>query len=234
MNEEKTHFLLVEDDENLGYVLKDYLEMSNYNVHWCKDGEQALRSFIENREKYLLCILDVMLPQKDGFTLAADIRSIDSDVPMIFLTAKSLKEDTIKGLKLGADDYITKPFSTEELLLRIEAILRRYNKTAPQQGEQQEFQIGTFRFDYPNQLLVSPQGEKHLTRKEAEVLFLLCENQNQLVRREIALKKIWGEDDYFMGRSMDVYITKLRKHFKSDNSITITNVHGSGFKLEVK
>ncbi|MCP4551533.1 MAG: response regulator transcription factor [Bacteroidetes bacterium] len=225
--------LLVEDDPNLSLVLQDYLEMLGYETKLCKDGEEGLKAF--KRQKYDLCIFDVMMPKKDGFSLAEDIRHVDNSTPIIFLTAKSLKEDRIKGLQIGCDDYITKPFSTEELSLRIKAILKRCQiRDSNNESKKSFFQIGIFSFDSNNMILASPGSEQKLTRKEAGLLKLLCIHKNQLLAREYALKTVWGENDYFIGRSMDVFIAKLRKHLKSDPNISITNVHGTGFKLEIK
>ncbi len=225
--------LLVEDDPNLSLVLQDYLEMLGYETKLCKDGEEGLKAF--KRQKYDLCIFDVMMPKKDGFSLAEDIRHVDNSIPIIFLTAKSLKEDRIKGFQIGCDDYITKPFSTEELSLRIKAILKRCQiRDSNNELKKSFFQIGIFSFDSNNMILASPDSEQNLTRKEAGLLKLLCIHKNQLLSREYALKTVWGENDYFIGRSMDVFIAKLRKHLKSDPNISITNVHGTGFKLEIK
>jgi DNA-binding response OmpR family regulator len=226
----KAHILLVEDDRNLSAVLKDYLEILNYSVSWCSDGKSGLMAF--SGGSFDLCILDIMMPEKDGFTLASEIRREDSQIPIIFLTAKSLKEDRIKGFKAGCDDYISKPFSTEELSLRIEAILKRCQPRDEKNITGEKFVIGAFVFDHANMVL-SYQNENHnLTRKEADLLRVLALNKNQLVTREAALKMVWGTDDYFIGRSMDVFITKLRKYLKKDNSVTIANVHGIGFRLE--
>lgn len=229
----KARILLVEDDPNLSMVLKDYLEILFYETTLCDDGEEAIDTFKHN--SFDICILDVMLPKKDGFTLAREIRKVNKDIPIIFLTAKVLKEDRIKGFQIGCDDYITKPFSTEELSLRIDAILRRTKKKAsfPLVDEAEVFKMGIFSFDYSNMLLKSPQGEQYLTRKEADLLKLLCLNKNRLVQREIALKSIWGGSDYFTGRSMDVFITRLRKYLKEDPDVSITNIHGTGFKIEM-
>lgn len=227
----KANILLVEDDKNLAFVLTDYLSMSGYGVQHAEDGVAGLELF--KNGKFDICILDVMMPLKDGFTLAEEIRLLNEVTPIIFLTAKTMKEDRIKGFKTGGDDYITKPFSTEELSLRIEAILRR-TRYSLLDGEQESlYELGKYTFDYSNQVLRGPKGEKRLTKKEAEVLRLLCINMNKILRREIALKMIWGEDDYFMGRSMDVYITKLRKMLKDDKNVAITNIHNTGFKLEI-
>ena len=229
----KASILLVEDDPNLSLVVQDYLEITGYKTKICKDGEEGLEQF--QKEKYDLVILDVMMPKKDGFTLANDIRKTDSDTPIIFLTAKSLKEDRIKGFQSGCDDYVSKPFSTEELSLRIEAILRRcLPKKNKGKSMLQQFKIGEFSFDCKNMILSKGDEEKSLTKKESSLLKLLCEHENKLLTREKALKVVWGNDDYFIGRSMDVFITKLRKHLKDDPSISITNIHGSGFKLEIK
>lgn len=227
----KANILLVEDDKNLGFVLSDFLTMSGYSVQHAEDGEAGLELF--KNGKFDICILDVMMPLKDGFTLAEEIRVINDVVPIVFLTAKNLKEDRIKGFKIGGDDYMTKPFSTEELNLRIEAILRRTRLSLLNGEKETSYDLGKYKFDYSNQLLNGPKGEKRLTKKEAEVLRLLCINKNKILRREIALKMIWGEDDYFMGRSMDVYITKLRKFLSDDPAVNITNIHRTGFMLEV-
>ena len=227
----KATILLVEDDNNLAFVLTDYLSMSGYKVEHAENGVAGLELF--KNGKFDICILDVMMPLKDGFTLAEEIRVINEVVPVIFLTAKTMKEDKIKGFKTGGDDYITKPFSTEELSLRIEAILRRTRYSLLDGEQESVYKIGKYSFDYSNQVLDGPSGGKRLTKKEAEVLRLLCINMNKILRREIALKMIWGEDDYFMGRSMDVYIARLRKKLKEDSNVSIVNVHRMGFKLEV-
>lgn len=230
----KIRILLVEDDPNLSLVLQDYLEMLGYDIVLCKDGEEGIKAF--KRKGFELCIFDVMMPKKDGFSLAEEVRLLDQKIPIIFLTAKSLKEDKIKGFQVGCDDYITKPFSTEELSLRIQAILKRCMIAMEGNGESEEsiFNIGKFIFDYENMILKSSNGEQNLTRKEAGLLRLLCLHKNKLLAREVALKTIWGENDYFIGRSMDVFIAKLRKYLKADPSIQITNVHGTGFKLEIE
>lgn len=229
----KATILLVEDDENLGFVLQDYLQLLDYEVILEKDGEAGYNTYKSKQTDIDLCLFDAMLPLKDGFTLAEEIRVLNQRVPIIFLTAKVLKEDKIKGFKIGADDYITKPFSTEELSLRIEAVLRRSKFGGDETDESKVFMLGIYTFDSENQTLTANGNEKRLTKRESEVLKMLCQYKNKLLRREIALKSIWGEDDYFMGRSMDVYITKLRKYLKDDPDITITNIHGTGFKLEV-
>jgi DNA-binding response OmpR family regulator len=230
-NADQISILLVEDDPNLCMVLQDFLELMSYNVVIATDGLSGLRNF--KNHSIHLCLLDVMLPKMDGFSLAKEIRQINPQMPIIFLTAKSLKEDRLKGFQLGCDDYITKPFSTEELHLRIKAIMRRCYKQMP--GIQDDsIKIGKFRFDVKNQVLHSGFGDQTLTRKEAGLLKLLYEYKNQVLTREEALQKIWGDSDYFIGRSMDVFIVKLRKYLREDPDVTITNVHGIGFKLEVK
>jgi len=223
--------LLVEDDFNLGFVVQDTLKAEGYIVHLSKDGKEGLMQF--NREEYDLCLLDVMMPKKDGFSLAEDIRKINADVPIIFLTARGMAEDKIKGLRIGADDYITKPFSSEELILRIQAILKRNPKFKQEQPDKNRFEIGQYVFDASNYELAIGEDRKKLTKKEAELLKLLAEHQGQVMEREILANMIWGDDSYFVGRSMDVFITKLRKYLSADPAISITNVHGVGFRLEV-
>ncbi|NVN93943.1 MAG: response regulator transcription factor [Bacteroidetes bacterium] len=233
MKKYKAKILLVEDDPNLSLILVDYLELLTYETILCKDGVHGLSTFKSTH--FDLCLLDVMMPKKDGFTLAEDIRKLNQEVPIVFLTAKSLKEDRIRGFKIGCDDYITKPFSTEELSLRIDAILKRcmIKSNLSLIEKQISYNIGSFVFDYTNMTLVSPSTKYNLTRKEVDLLKLLCDNKNLLLKRETALKTIWGDDNYFIGRSMDVFITKLRKYLKEDPNISITNVHGAGFKLEI-
>ncbi len=230
MNEIKHRILLAEDDENLGSLLQEYLQAKNYEADWVNNGEKAFRHF--EQFHYDLCLLDVMMPVKDGFTLASEIRMMNSAIPIIFLTAKSMKEDVLEGFSLGADDYITKPFSMEELLFRIEAILRRTKGTA-RGGEKNTWEIGKFSFDTKKQLLSGIGTEQKLTTKETDLLKLLCNNMNQVLERNFALKAIWIDDNYFNARSMDVYITKLRKYLKSDSNVQIINVHGKGYKLVV-
>lgn len=232
-NENMINILFAEDDPNLCMILKDYLEMIGYTVNHAQDGEECIRLFKEN--KYQLVILDVMMPIKDGFTVAKEIREIDQSVPIIFLTAKNLKEDRIKGFQFGCDDYISKPFSTEELSLRIKAILKRCTIIEQEKSEEsgKVIPIGKFLFDSTNMTLKYGESERALTRKEAGLLKLLCSNINNLLPREVAMVTIWGENDYFIGRSMDVFIAKLRKYLKSDPDVKISNVHGIGFKLEV-
>jgi two-component system, OmpR family, response regulator len=228
MTTTKTKILLAEDDENLGLLLKEYLKAKGFETNLFANGELAFRDFVKNR--YDICILDIMMPVKDGYTLAKEIRQVNDDIPIIFLTAKSMKEDVIEGFSIGADDYITKPFSMEELLFRIEAILKRtsdsYKSSPPEQ-----FKIGKYLFDTKKQTLQTGDKVIKLTTKESELLRLLCSNQNKILDRNFALKTIWLDDNYFNARSMDVYITKLRKYLKDDDSVEIINVHGKGFKL---
>lgn len=228
----KARILLVEDDPNLSMVLQDYLEMMDYQTHLSTDGEEGLIAF--GKQEFDMCILDVMMPKMDGFTLAQKIRKKDAAIPIVFLTAKSLKEDRLKGFQTGCDDYITKPFSTEELNLRIEAILRRsMNQTAFDAAEQSEvFPLGNYTFDAENMILEHGVDKRTLTRKETALLRVLARNCNKLVARDYILNEVWGNDDYFLGRSMDVFIAKLRKYLKEDPTLAITNVHGAGFKLE--
>lgn len=224
----KIRILLAEDDENLGILLKDYLQAKNFETDLLTDGEKAFKSFQKNL--YDLCILDVMMPLKDGFTVAKEIRAINKDIPIMFLTAKSLKDDILHGFKLGADDYITKPFNMEELLFRIEAILRRTKAESKFSG-QTVYKLGKYTFDFQKQALTSDEQVHKLTTKESELLKMLCDNLNDVLERNYALKAIWEDDSYFNARSMDVYITKLRKYLKDEPSVEILNVHGKGFKL---
>lgn len=219
---------MAEDDENLGLLLKEYLQAKNFETDLLPDGDKAFKSFQKNF--YDLCILDVMMPIKDGFTAAKEIRSINKEIPIIFLTAKSMKDDILQGFKLGADDYITKPFSMEELLFRIEAILRR-TKAESKLSPQNLYTLGKYTFDFQKQSLISNEETHKLTTKESELLKLLCDNMNEILERNYALKSIWTDDSYFNARSMDVYITKLRKYLKDEPSVEILNVHGKGFKL---
>ncbi len=228
MNEEKVRILLCEDDENLGMLLREYLQTKGYDCDLQPDGEAGYKAFTRN--KYDLCVLDVMMPKKDGFALAADIRAMNTDVPIIFLTAKSMKEDILQGFKLGADDYLSKPFSMEELLYRIESILRRVR--GKKTKDIVTYQIGRFVFDSQKQTLEFDGEEtKKLTTKESELLTLLAANANNILERNYALKTIWVDDNYFNARSMDVYITKLRKLLKDDPDVAIINIHGKGYKL---
>ena len=227
MTEEKVKILLCEDDENLGMLLREYLQTKGYDADLQPDGEAGYKAFTRN--KYDLCVLDVMMPKKDGFTLAADIRAMNSDIPIIFLTAKSMKEDILQGFKLGADDYLSKPFSMEELLYRIESILRRVK--GKKTRDIVVYQIGKFTFDAQKQMLTIDGNSQKLTTKESELLNLLAANANNILERNYALKTIWVDDNYFNARSMDVYITKLRKLLRDDPGIEIINIHGKGYKL---
>ncbi len=224
--------LLAEDDSNLGFVVQDNLKSNGYQVTLCPDGEIALKTFAS--EPFDLCILDVMMPKKDGFAVAETIRDVNKEVPIIFLTAKTMQADKVKGFMLGADDYITKPFDFQEFILRVESILRR-TKTLTEQEEEkvEQYTIGEYSFDIKNQILIHPKEEKKLTKKETRILSFLCEHLNDIAPRELILKNIWGNDDYFSGRSMDVFISKLRKYLSFDENIQISNIHGVGFKLEV-
>ena len=225
--EENLKILLCEDDENLGMLLREYLQAKGYEAVLCPDGEAGYREF--QKTKFDICLLDVMMPKKDGFSLAQDIRQQNAELPIIFLTAKTLKEDILEGFKIGADDYITKPFSMEELVMRIEAILRRVK--GKKTRENTIYHIGRFTFDTQKQLLSIGDKQTKLTTKENELLALLCAHANEILQRDYALKTIWIDDNYFNARSMDVYITKLRKHLKEDDQIEIINIHGRGYKL---
>lgn len=226
---ENARIMLCEDDENLGMLLREYLEAKNYNVDLCVDGEAGFNTFQSN--KYDLCILDVMMPKMDGFTLAYKIRELNADVPFMFLTAKTMKEDVKQGFELGADDYITKPFSMEEVVFRIEAILRRVK--GKKNSNSAIFQIGKFTFDSKKQTLTYENTVEKLTTKEADLLKLLASKQNELLQRDYALRAIWVDNNYYNARSMDVYITKLRKLLKADPNVELLNVHGKGYKLVV-
>lgn len=257
MKNSKGKIMLVEDSNNLRFVLRDYFEILDYEVVDFGDGVSASKAF--NSGQFDICLIDVMMPDKDGFTLMQEIRKVDPDVPVIFLTAKSSKEDKIKGFKLGADDYITKPFSTEELALRIEAILRRTKRSKREDKnlyEERVYKFGDFVFNYSAMQLIHPTKTRTLTRKEAELLKLLCEHQNKLLPREVILKEIWGDEDYSIGRSMDVFLTKLRSYINIEKvskehlnpnggrrdkykpgfepRVEICNVHGTGFILKVR
>ncbi|MEA2041555.1 MAG: response regulator transcription factor [Bacteroidota bacterium] len=226
----KIKIMLAEDDLNLGSLLEQYLQAKDYETDLFKDGAEALTGF--NKKDYDFCIIDVMMPKKDGYELTSDIRKVRPDIPIIFLTAKTLKEDVLKAFEMGADDYITKPFNMQELIFRIEAILRR---TAGKQPEKKDFyKIGIFSFDTNKQMLTNGDETKKLTTKESELLQLLCRNMNNVLERNAALKAIWRDDNYFNARSMDVYITKLRKLLKPDDKIQIINIHGKGYKLIVE
>lgn len=226
----KKKILLVEDDNNLGNLLQDSLELKGYDVTLKRNGEEGFIDF--KNGKYDMCILDVMMPKKDGFTLAKEVRRINSSVPIIFLTAKTLKEDAVEGLKLGADDYVTKPFSMEELILRMENIFKRIPKT--EVSEQEDFVIGRFVFSNATRILSIGSNQVKLTTKESELLKMLALYMGKVLEREVALNAVWGTDSYFAGRSMDVYIAKLRKYLKEDPNVEVLNIHGTGFKLIVK
>jgi DNA-binding response OmpR family regulator len=229
--EDKLKILLVEDDENLGFVIKDNLEDNGYLVKLDTDGKSAWESF--RREDFHLCIFDVMLPLKDGFTLAEEVRRQNQDVPIVFLTAKAMKEDRIKGFRIGGDDYITKPFSIEELLLRLEVIVKRSQKSNAKSTNGDVYMIGKYQFDFKNLILSIDNQRKDLTIKEAELLKLLYINKNQVLERDSILNIIWKNDDYFTGRSLDVFISRLRKYLKQDKNIEIANIHSVGFRMVV-
>jgi DNA-binding response OmpR family regulator len=231
MERNQKRILLVEDDPSLGFVIKDNLGLRGYDVVLRTDGEAGENAFLE--QSFDLCILDVMLPRKDGFTVARTIREKNQEVPILFLTAKSMMEDKLAGFKTGADDYITKPFSLEELVCRIEVFIRRSNGV-PAASDDKVFYVGQFAFDPSRLTLKNKASEKTLTQKEAEVLKLLYRNRDRVLKREEILRQVWGDDDYFMGRSMDVFISKLRKYLKEDPAIQIVNYHGVGFRLEMR
>ena len=227
---ENNRILLVEDDPNFGTVLKDYLSLNDYNVTHAKDGLEGLIMF--KNDDYDLCILDVMMPRKDGFSLAKDIRSTNSEVPIIFLTAKTMKEDVLKGYQAGADDYLNKPFDSEVLLYKIKAIMQRKETEQNIEEETFEFKIGKFEFNSKLRHLSFDGGESQkLSPKESKLLKMLAVHKNDLMPRELALTKIWRDDNYFTSRSMDVYIAKLRKYLKGDENVEILNIHGEGFRL---
>ncbi|MBO3698050.1 response regulator transcription factor [Roseivirga sp. E12] len=226
---DKVSILLVEDDDNLGYILKEYLQVHEFKVTWVKDGLQGLDAFESSR--FDLCLLDVMMPKMDGFTLAEKIKRGSPEVPLIFLTAKALKIDKLKGFKAGADDYIVKPVDEEELIARINAIVKR-SGLHRQESQSITYQIGQYSFDYPNQTLIFDGEKQTITSKEAEILRQLCLRKGQILDRQTTLKELWGESDYFNRRSMDVFISKLRKYLSRDPQVKITNVHGKGFVLE--
>lgn len=221
--------LLAEDDRNLGNILKNYLDAKEYSTTLCVNGQEAIEIF--NKNDFDFCILDIMMPVKDGFEVAREIRVKDKKVPILFLTAKSMQEDKLKGFEIGGDDYITKPFSMEELLVRMQAILRRSDDSLRNTAPDNIFRIGQYTFDYNRQILSIRGREQKLTSKEAGLLQLLCTNANEVLDRSVALNKIWNDDSYFNARSMDVYIVKLRKYLKEDPRVELINVHGIGFKL---
>jgi DNA-binding response OmpR family regulator len=223
----KPAILLVEDDLNLGFLIQEHLELCGFAVRRCLNGEEALAAFRSGPVD--LCLVDVMLPKKDGFTFAREVRLADPHTPLIFLTARAMKEDRIEGFTIGADDYVPKPFSMEELVLRIQAVLKRTLRQ--KEAAPAHFTLGAYRFDYERQLLQGPASTQKLTAREAELLRLLCLHRNRVLDRGVALKMIWGEDSYFNGRSMDVFISRLRRRLQEDRSIAILSVHGKGFKL---
>jgi len=223
----KAHLFYVEDDESLSFVTRDNLELEGYQVTYCEDGQKAID--IIKTENFDLCILDVMLPGVDGFTIAEEIRKRNKQVPILFLTAKSLKEDRIRGLRLGADDYITKPFSIEELILKIEIFLKRSQIVVKE--ESHLFKIGDFTFDHKNLQLKNESIKRQLTQKEADLLKYFIKNKNVVLKRSDILETLWGEDDYFLGRSLDVFISRLRKYLKEDETLKIENIHGVGFRF---
>jgi two-component system, OmpR family, response regulator VicR len=230
----KAHILYVEDDESLSFVTRDNLELQGYDISHYTSGRAALARIQaqDGQPSFDLFILDVMLPDIDGFSIAREIRKEDQETPILFLTAKSLKEDRLHGLRLGGDDYITKPFSIEELILKVEIFLRRSKVNAPPAAG--KYQIGQFSFDHDNLSLAVGEKERQLTQKEADLLKVFAERQNQVVRRSDILKNLWGEDDYFLGRSLDVFISRLRKYLKPDERLRIENIHGVGFRLRVE
>lgn len=228
-NNQLPRILLVEDDENLGRVIRDFLKIKGFEVELKADGDAGSKAFMEGA--FDCCILDVMLPKKDGMTLAREIRRIDHEIPILFLTAKSMDEDKVEGFKTGADDYITKPFNIEELVMRIQVFLRR--SKAIELNQSTEFEIGKYIFQYENLNLTLGEETRTLTQREADILFLLCKNKGNVLRREDILMKIWGKDDYFVGRSLDVFLSKLRKYLKDDPKVEIQNHHSVGFKLMI-
>lgn len=227
----KTNIFMVEDDKNFGAVLKSYLEINGYLVEWVDDGFHAVDAFA--RSDFGICLLDVMLPNVDGFTIAKGIREINKDIPIIFLTAKTLKKDIVEGFNSGADDYITKPFDSEVLLLKINAILKRSRSVRDSKEGLKTFSIGKLTFDCTHRTISFVDTTTRLSPKESDLLRMLCIHQDEVLSREEALKRIWGDDNYFTTRSMDVYITKLRKYLKPDPSVEIVTIHGSGFCLRI-
>ena len=226
---DKIKVLIAEDDPFIGMITKECFESRGFVVRLCEDGNSAFKSYLEFKPN--ICIFDVMMPLKDGFTLAEEIRAIDKIIPILFLTAKSLKEDVIRGFKIGADDYVKKPFSVEELIARVEAILRRYGQAEGNENLETVFQLGLLSFDSDFKILKSNSIEIKLTDKESDILAELCRNQNQITDRSALLIKVWGDDSFFNSRSLDVYITKLRKYLKNDEDIELVTVRGKGFKL---
>ncbi|MEE8576575.1 MAG: response regulator transcription factor [candidate division Zixibacteria bacterium] len=223
--------LLLEDDPNLGLIVQEHLQMAGYDVTLAVDGVNGLEEF--KKGEFDLCLVDVMMPRKDGFAFAREVRQLDGKIPLIFLTAKSMKEDKIEGFKVGCDDYITKPFSVEELLLRVQALLRRSGSSGGKLKSQDQFEIGDYHFDHTRQILSIGESKQRLTPKEADLLRLLCLHMNETLERDVALREIWSDESYFTGRSMDVFISKLRKYFRDDESVQILGIHGKGFRLGV-
>ncbi len=239
MKDSKANILYVEDDINLGFVTTDNLTMTGYSTTYCKDGKTGLETFTkgissDKKGKFDLCILDVMLPEMDGFELAREIRKMNSDIPIIFLTAKTMKEDKITGFQTGADDYITKPFSIEELILRIEVFLKRSRMAEPLGAVESIFEIGKYQFNFNTLTLTIGKQQNILTMKEAELLRYFCINKDKILKREEILRAVWGDDDYFMGRSLDVFISRLRKFLQNDQKIQLENIHSVGFRLSVR
>lgn len=226
----KVKILLVEDDLNLGLIISDHLKSDGYAVSLCNNGVEAMQRF--NEDKFHLCIFDVMLPRKDGFTLTRDIRKTNSEIPILFLSARAMTEDKVEGFNAGGDDYLSKPFSIEELQLRIKALLKRVNIKVDEK-EQTNYLLGIFVFDTENQTLVSNDQVKTLTKKEVQILKILYKYKNKVISREVILNSVWGQNDYFVGRSLDVFITKLRKYLREEPKILISNIHGVGFKFEL-
>jgi len=231
MKDVKPKILYVEDDVNLGFVTTDNLDSKGYSTVYCKDGKEGLETF--KKEKFDLCVLDIMMPEMDGFTLAKEIRKTNNDIPIIFLTAKTMKEDKITGFQTGADDYITKPFSIEELILRIEVFLKRSRKAEAKEVPA-IFEIGNYEFNFGDLTLAIGKQKEVLTMKEAELLRYFCLNKDKILKREDILRAVWGDDDYFMGRSLDVFISRLRKFLQKDSHIQIENIHSVGFRLTMK
>jgi len=224
--------LLLEDDANLGFILQEHLELEGYSVKLCTNGEEGAKAV--KAARYDLCLVDVMMPKKDGFSFAREVRQTDQQTPLIFLTAKSLKEDRIEGFRIGCDDYVTKPFSMEELMLRIRAVLKRVRPPAEPELTAGSFTIGQYLFDHGRQVLQYKKEERKLTSREADLLRLLCVHVNNVLERDEALRTLWGSDSFFNGRSMDVFISRLRKYLRRDKNVEILNVHGKGFKLVVR
>jgi len=229
MEKNQARILLAEDDRNLGNILKNFLDAKGYVATLCINGQEAIDAF--QKKEFDFCILDIMMPVKDGFAVAKEIRLSNPKIPIMFLTAKTMQEDKLKGFETGADDYLTKPFSMEELMMRMQAILRRTEDTGRNAENENTYQLGKYSFDFNRQVLTIKGKDQKLTSKEAGLLRLLCSNANEVLERSTALNKIWSDDSYFNARSMDVYIVKLRKYLKEDPSVELINVHGVGFKL---